>query len=150
MYYNPTGGHIALSPDGRYLVFVGVDSASGDRHLVVRALSSSVSLPLPGTEGALYPFWSTDSRYVGYFANGKLMKILATGGPAQMICEAAAGRGGTWNSDGVIVFAHVSQHPQQPFTLGWARSAVSPIPNCPQQGNHGPAAYRSASCSPAT
>ena len=104
-FENTGGGHIALSPDGRFLAFVGVDSATGDDNLFVRALNSSTALPLPGTKGAEYPFWSADSRYIGFFANNKLMKILATGGPAQTICNAAAGRGGTWNSDGVIVFA---------------------------------------------
>jgi serine/threonine protein kinase len=118
-YYNASGGHIALSPDGRYLAFVGVDSASGNRNIVIRALNSSTSLPLPGTEGASFPFWSADSRYVGYFAHGKLMKILANGGPAQTICDAPAGRGGTWNSDGVIVFA-----PEQSSSLLYRVSAA--------------------------
>ncbi len=104
-YRSTAGGHITLSPDGRYLAFVGVDSTSGENMLLIRALNSNTSLPLPGTEGARYPFWSADSRFVGFFANGKLMKVRATGGPAQTICGAIEGRGGTWNSDGVIVFA---------------------------------------------
>jgi len=98
------GGHIALSPDGRYLAFVGTNS-SGKNLLHVRALNSGTSSPLSGTDGAYYPFWSADSRFVGYFAKGKLMKVPAAGGPAQTICDAPFGRGGTWNADGVIVFA---------------------------------------------
>lgn len=104
-YRSTAGGHIALSPDGKHLAFVGIDSTNGEDMLHVRALSSNTSLPLPGTKSARYPFWSADSRFVGFFANGKLMKVRATGGPAQTICSAIEGRGGTWNSDGVIVFA---------------------------------------------
>src|SRR5262249_2384883 len=61
---------------------------------------------LPGTEGASYPFWSPDSRSIAFFAGVKLKKIEVTGGPVQTVCDATGGRsGGTWNRDGVIVFA---------------------------------------------
>src|SRR5262249_36173717 len=51
------------------------------------------------------PFWSPDSRFIGFFTGGKLKKIDAAGGPAQTLCDAPVGRGGTWNRDGGIVFA---------------------------------------------
>jgi len=73
--------------------------------LWVRPLGAFSTQPLTGTEGASYPFWSPDSRFIGFFADGKLKKIEAAGGPAQTLCNAPSGRGGTWNRDGVIVFA---------------------------------------------
>jgi Tol biopolymer transport system component len=71
----------------------------------VRPLDSLQAQALAGTEGADYPFWSPDSRYIGFFASGKLKKISVTGVPEQTLCDAAVGRGGAWNSEGVIVFA---------------------------------------------
>jgi eukaryotic-like serine/threonine-protein kinase len=62
---------------------------------------------LAGTEGAYYPFWSPDSRFVGFFAARKLKKIDIGGGLPQTLCDAPEGRGGTWNRDGVIVFTPV-------------------------------------------
>ncbi len=88
----------AVSPDGRYVVMAGAQ-------LWVRALDSLQAQALPGTDGATYPFWSPDSRYIGFFAQGKLKKIAVTGGPAQTLSDAPNGRGGTWNNEGVIVFA---------------------------------------------
>jgi Tol biopolymer transport system component len=93
----------AISPDGHYLVMRA--SGEGGTQLWVRSTDLLQSQPLPGTANALYPFWSPDSRYVGFFADGKLKKISVNGGPAQTLCDAPAGRGGTWNQDGVIVFS---------------------------------------------
>jgi len=93
-----------LSPDGRKLVFAARDSA-GTSNLWIRPLDSLSAHPLPDTEGAFFPFWSPDSRWVGFFVTGKLRKIDVTGGPPQTVCDATNGRGGTWNRDGVIVFA---------------------------------------------
>jgi Tol biopolymer transport system component len=59
---------------------------------------------LPGTEGALNPFWSPNSRFIAFFAGGKLKKVDISGGPAETLCDAAAGRGGSWSQTGVIVF----------------------------------------------
>jgi Tol biopolymer transport system component len=94
--------HAAISPDGRTLAFTARDAA-GKVSLWVRPIESVTSQPLAGTDGASWPFWSPDSRFIGYFAAGKLMKIAASGGPPQTVC-AGAGRGGTWSRDGVIVF----------------------------------------------
>src|SRR5580698_8465748 len=93
-----------LSPDGLRLAFVA-KSADGKQMLWIRPLNSAVAQPMSGTEGATYPFWSADSRHVAFFASSKLNKIDASGGPSQALCDAPAGRGGTWNSSGTIVFA---------------------------------------------
>jgi eukaryotic-like serine/threonine-protein kinase len=94
----------AISPDGRRIAF-GATGSAGRPVLWVQPLNSGTAQPLAGTEGATYPFWSADSRYLGYFANGKLNKIDASGGPPQALCDAPTGRGGTWSRDGIIVFA---------------------------------------------
>ncbi|HUI11276.1 MAG TPA: protein kinase [Bacteroidota bacterium] len=98
------GGHFALSPDGTQLAFTATDS-TGAARLWVRSLSSLRCVPLPGTEEGSYPFWSPDSRFIGFFSGGKLRKVQASGGPVAVLCDAPAGRGGTWGSGGVIVFA---------------------------------------------
>ena len=95
---------LEISPDGTRLVF-GATDMEGRRLLWVRALDTSTSQPLPGTAGATYPFWSVDSRFIAFFAEGKLKKIEATGGPSQIICDAPDGRGGSWNREGTIIFA---------------------------------------------
>jgi hypothetical protein len=66
---------------------------------------------LPGTQDAIYPFWSPDSREIGFFAAGKLKKINAENGPPQDICDSLSGRGGAWSKDGVIVFTPSSGQP---------------------------------------
>jgi eukaryotic-like serine/threonine-protein kinase len=99
-----TAGPVTISPDGRRLAFVA--SGSDNKGLLwVRELDSTDAKPLPGSDGAAYPFWSPDSRLIGFFARGELKKISVAGGPPQTICPATQPRGGTWNQDGVIVFA---------------------------------------------
>ena len=95
---------MAISPDGTMIAFVAGDLA-GKQMLYVRHLASTKVDALAGTEDAAYPFWSPDSRQIGFFGNHKLNRIDARGGPIETICDAASGRGGTWNRDGVIVFA---------------------------------------------
>jgi eukaryotic-like serine/threonine-protein kinase len=92
-----------LSPDGRFLAFT-----AADRKLWVRALDSLQANSLPGTDGASAPFWSPDSQFIGFFAQGKLKKIAASGGPPQILCNALEARGGTWNRAGIILFAPTS------------------------------------------
>ena len=98
-----------ISPDGRHLAFVGV-SDTGEQLLWVHSLDSLEARALAGTEGAEVPFWSPDNRFIGFFAEGKLKKISVDGGPAQTLCAATQGTGGTWaqgsnGSDGLVVFA---------------------------------------------
>jgi len=95
---------IAISPDGRSLAFAATDAA-GKSQLYLRPLDALAAQPLAGTDGAAYPFWSPDNRFIGFFAKGKLKKVAASGGPPQVICNALVGRGGAWNRDDVIIFA---------------------------------------------
>jgi len=97
-------GPPALSPDGRRIVFAGRD-ARGKVSLYVRSLDSFTPMLLAGTDGASYPFWSSDSRSIAYFGRSGLYRIEAGGGPPVKICDVPAGKGGTWNRDGVILFA---------------------------------------------
>ncbi|MEQ1580766.1 MAG: TIR domain-containing protein [Steroidobacteraceae bacterium] len=92
----------ALSPDGRQIVFV----ASGDSasRLFLRSLAMTTAQPLDGTDGATYPFWSPDGRSVGFFAGGALKRLDLGGGAPQTLAPAAAGRGGAWSADGIILF----------------------------------------------
>ncbi len=97
-------GSVVLSPDGTRLAFVA-PGADGRNVLWIRPLDSLEARPLPGTERAFSPFWSPDGDSVAFFTPEKLKKIDASGGPPQVLCDARVGRGGTWNRDGVIVFA---------------------------------------------
>lgn len=100
------GGPVTISPDGRHLAFAAATGEGGvGRALWVRSLDSFSARALPGTEGALFPFWSTDSRSIGFFADRKLKTIAVSGGPALTVCDAPNPRGGTWSRDDVILFA---------------------------------------------
>ncbi len=93
----------AISPDGRHVVF-GL-SRQGGTVLCVRSLDNADPVVLTGTDGAGYPFWSPDSRQIGFFAQGKLKRVDRGGGPVTVVCDAALGKGGSWGPDGTIVFA---------------------------------------------
>jgi Tol biopolymer transport system component len=101
---------VAVTRLGRDLVF-GARDATGKSVLWVRSLDALSARPLSGTEGATYPFWSPDGRFVGFFAGGKLKKIAASGGAPQTLCDAPDGRGGSWNRDGWIVFSPQGRGP---------------------------------------
>ena len=96
-------GPLAVSPDGSEIAIVAT-GADGKSQLWVRSLDTLSAQALAGTEGAFQPFWSPDSRFLGFFAGGKLKKIEVSGGPPITLCDAPDPRSGTWNRDGVIVF----------------------------------------------
>jgi len=101
------GSRLALSPDGRRLAFSSI-GPDGGRMIWVRALDSFDSRPIAKAEIASGVFWSPDSRWIAFWAGGKLKKIavdgVAGGGSAQTIGNSGPAPGGTWNRDGVILF----------------------------------------------
>jgi Tol biopolymer transport system component len=100
----------AVSPDGRQVAFVanpraGSEESAGESSAIwIRDLAAAEARRLIDAEVEAYPFWSPDGRWIGFFGDGKLNKILVEGGPVVPICDATEGRGGTWNADGTIVF----------------------------------------------
>ncbi|HXB70952.1 MAG TPA: protein kinase, partial [Candidatus Acidoferrales bacterium] len=109
----PAAAQAVPSPDGRYLAFIALGSSSGKESVWVRPLGSMSAHRLDQTEGANFPFWSPDSQSIGFFADEKVKRVAVSGGSVQTICEisktgsgGAAGDGGTWNKEGLIVFAN--------------------------------------------
>ena len=95
----------AVSPDGTRLVFPATDR-DGKTQLWLQPLDSFAAQPLPGTDGAAFPFWSPDGRFIGFSVGGRLKRVDRGGGSAQTICETSGShRGATWGTGGVIVFS---------------------------------------------
>jgi Tol biopolymer transport system component len=108
-------GAPALSPDGSKLAFLvnsvaqsnaSLNSTAGvsESKLWVRDVSTGTMHQVEEVERPSSPFWSPDGKYIGYFSAGKLKKVALAGGPVQVLCEAAEGRGASWSSRGVIIF----------------------------------------------
>jgi serine/threonine protein kinase len=94
---------LAISPDGQQIVFVA--TSNGRRQIWLRSLNSTSSRPMAGTDGGIYPFWSPDSRSIGFFNDGKLKLIDIDGGLVRELASAPNPLGGAWNNDGTILFA---------------------------------------------
>ncbi len=103
--------HMGLSGDGSMLAFVSPEESSALPMLYVQRVGSPNVTPLPGTQGASYPFWSPDDAYIAFFANGKLLKIATSGGTPQVLATTLAARGGSWGNGGVIVYAPDAESP---------------------------------------
>jgi Tol biopolymer transport system component len=125
----------ALSPDGRAIVFVANAQGQSPR-LWVQPLSPARARALAGTEQASYPFWSADSRHVGFFSSGKLKRISIDGDPPAVVCDAPAGRGGTWNDAGVIVFASGINDPLRRVAASGGTPAPMTVVDVPRENSH--------------
>jgi len=113
----------AVSPDGRQIAFVA-SGADGTTQLWIRRLDALSVRALAGTESALLPFWSPDSRSLGFFAGGKLKRIDVGGGPSQTLADASFPLGGSWNRENVIVFGGALGSPL--FQVPAGGGAVTP------------------------
>jgi hypothetical protein len=111
-----------VSPDGRAIAVVLVKD--GKQQIWVRALDALEPTALAGTDGATNPFWSTDGRSIGFFADSKLKKIDRAEGPVQTLCDAVGALGGTWNRNGDILFGGLSRVQKIPGAGG----AVTDLP----------------------
>jgi serine/threonine protein kinase/Tol biopolymer transport system component len=98
-----SGPSVALSPDGTHLAYVA--RQGGAQRLYLRALDSIDSRPIPGTDGAVNPFFSPDGQWVGFSAGGNLKKVPVSGGAALTLAIVALPRGASWGSQGIIAFA---------------------------------------------
>lgn len=97
-----------LSPNGRYIVFTARDDTSGQKTLWTKAMQTGEMWPLKGTAGAAKPFWSPDSRRLGFFADGRLMTTDINSETLQAVAPVAAAAGAAWGYDDRILFAEWS------------------------------------------
>ena len=127
---NQEGSNIAISPDGKFIAFVAVDS-SGNIKLWVRPVNSLAARPVADVTNSVYPFWSPDSKYIAYFANQRLMKLSLDDGISVALCNAESGRGGSWSKNGVIVFSPTPESGlfEIPETGGEPRELLKPTDN---------------------
>jgi Tol biopolymer transport system component len=129
---------LALSPNGRRLTFVATDT-NGQVRLWVRSFDNIEARPLEGTEGAGgFMFWSPDSRFIAFFAQGRLKKVDASGGPALMICETPSLIGGAWSPDDKIVFSSAGRVMQVPAAGGSPTAIIASgvFPSLLPDGQH--------------
>ena len=116
---------LAVSPDGNYIALVLLKE--GKQQIWIRALDAFELAPLEGTDNAVDPFWSPDSRFIAFFADARLKKIDRSGGPVQTLCDALGARGGSWNRNGEILVGSLKQV-QRVSDAGGALSNLSGHP----------------------
>jgi Tol biopolymer transport system component/predicted Ser/Thr protein kinase len=117
-----------VSPDGRLIAFNATDSA-GKTRIWVRPLNALSARALEGTDGTTRPFWSPDSKFLAFFAEGKLKKVDIAGGPPTKICDAPSGADGSWSSEGVILFDGVTGDPIQRVSAAGGTPVVEVKPD---------------------
>lgn len=101
-YFFGPSSSVAISPDGRHIVYAAGRQGSFLYH---RTLDAPAVDRFEGSGGGQSPFFSPDGEWVGFFANRRLKKVRVTGGAVSVICEAVSARGATWGRNGTIVFA---------------------------------------------
>jgi serine/threonine protein kinase/Tol biopolymer transport system component len=129
-----TYGDLSVSPDGRYVAFMAQDGADGAPVLWVRALDRLTAQPIPGAEASSMPFWSPDSRWIGFQMKDELEKVAVSGGPPVALCDLrdlslpnpTHHTTGAWNRDGVILFSNPGGIYRVPDSGGAPTLVVAP------------------------
>ena len=111
---HPVSGELAVSPDGRRLAFAALDGRK--RKLFVRSFDALAARALEGTDGAMGPFWSPDSKWIAFFSAGSMKKVAAEGGPVETICPAQGGHG-SWSGNGDILYFDWGAAPSEAVRL---------------------------------
>jgi Tol biopolymer transport system component len=122
----------AIAPNGRHLVFVAL--SDGRPRLWLRNIESGLEQPLRGTDGASFPFWSTDSQSIGFFATERLLRIRLDGSAPRTLAPIVIGTGGTWNEAGAILTPMVPDSPL--YRVSAESSQLVPQTVAPQEGGH--------------
>jgi Tol biopolymer transport system component len=130
-----TAPQLALSPDGRAIVFAAAPPGT-KATLWLRSLDASAARELTGTTGAEGPFWSPDSRSIGFVAGGKLKVMPSAGGPPQVLAEVRDWRGADWGRDGQIIFGGIDTGIKRISTSGGTATAVKQVDAALQEGSH--------------
>ena len=118
-----------LSPDGRTIAFVGTAASRNRISIWMRSVDSFDVRELEGTEGVLRPFWSPDSKYLGFFAGGQLKKVSVSGGPPQLVAVHPGGADGSWGSQNVILFDGRATDPIWRVSAGGGNVTVAMKPD---------------------
>jgi Tol biopolymer transport system component len=126
----------ALSPDGGAMVFAAAAAGAKPR-LWVRAMEEVAARQLPGTENAQNPFWSPDSRWLGFFNDGRLLKVPAAGGPVQVITQGLDDSfGGSWGPDGTILIGSGTNPVSRVSSAGGTVTTVTKVDKSRQEQTH--------------
>jgi Tol biopolymer transport system component/tRNA A-37 threonylcarbamoyl transferase component Bud32 len=128
--------HFALSPDGAFLVFAAPGESDGLYRLYLRAMNATEARPLRSTDGARYPFWSPDSRSIGYFADRKLYRVDLAGGPPHALAPATNPLGGAWGNDGTILYAPTTVTPLFRISASGGKPVAATELRSPTQSSH--------------
>ena len=133
-----TNGHIAISPDETMIAF-GVENKVGEISIYVKRFDSPNPKRLPGTDGATNPYvsWSPDSRFLLFFAHGKLKKIDVNEGPPMVLADAPAGRGATWSGNTILFASNFTGAPiSRVSPNGGAVTEVTTLNEAHQETSH--------------
>ncbi len=130
--------NFAISPNGSRVAFVAI-GPNGKTSLWVRGLASFNAQQLTGTEAATFPFWSPDSLHIGFFAGSRLKTVDLLNSSVQILCETAPGFGGSWNQNGIILFASGIIGPLYRIpAAGGTPVAVTAVPQGSSESHHWP------------
>ena len=108
-FWRPSRTAIAISSDGRFIAYSAIEGNPGPQaipRLYLRRTDQMEAKPIVGTEGGISPFLSPDDRWVGFWADGKLMKVSVEGGVPVTLCDGVLPFGATWGPDDSIVFSN--------------------------------------------